>query len=141
MHLLVVSWVVLAVVASFPDIASGTVGEAVATSESIPFKEESPVTVGSIQRIALVLLFVIGIGIAATLVLRKQLEKRGLLGLPAGDRITVEATRRIAPRLSVYLINIDKQGYVVVQSGSDIQLTPHSLPDSSIPPEPELPDV
>lgn len=122
-------WVIAVGVILWSESAVGVIDEEVTASESIPYKQEPAVTRKSVQRVALVLLLAIGVCFAAALLLRKQLKKRGLLGVATTDRIVVIANRKIAPRLTVVLLNVDDQPYVLVRSGDHVHLTPHISPD------------
>ncbi len=111
---------------SLPPLASAESSE----SEPIPYKQEAAVPTGSMQRTAGIFLGVIAVSIGIVLLLRRQLLKRGLLGAGgSGERIVVAATRRIAPRLNVYLVHVDDLPYLIVQSGGDVTLAPHSTCD------------
>lgn len=101
------------------------------TAEAIPYKEQPAVDGGAIQRVVLVLLLAIGICFVAAFWLRKEFAKRGLLTGASSDRISVVASRRIAPRLTVFLVKVDDQAYVMAQNGTEVQLVPHVIADSS----------
>ena len=83
----------------------------------IPFKQDDVYSYGFLGRIILVTLLCLALAVAVVWVLRRFLV-RSVIGPGAtGESIQLRSFRRITPKLSVYVLDIEQQRVAVVQSG------------------------
>lgn len=94
--------------------------------DTIPYKQLPTTPSGSLQRVAIVFIFAIGIGIVAIWLLRRQLEAKGLITKVDNNRIVVAASRRITPKLTLFLVRVDDASYLITQNGSNTQMVRHA---------------
>jgi flagellar biogenesis protein FliO len=90
--------------------------------EPIPFRREADVDSGTALRVALALGLVIALGVGGVYALKRFLP--GSLGGAAGTttgRINVLEVRRVTPRLTLYLVEIDGEKFALVQSGDRVR--------------------
>jgi len=89
--------------------------------EPIPFRREADVDSGTALRVALALGLVIALGIGGVYALKRFLP--GSLGAATGTtgRINVLEVRRVTPRLTLYLVEIDGEKFALVQSGDRVR--------------------
>lgn len=91
--------------------------------EPIPFKRDAEaLDAGLALRIALALGLVIAVGIGGVYALKRFLP--GSLGGTAGPqgRIKVLEVRRVSPRLTLFLVEIDGQKIALAQSGDRVRV-------------------
>jgi flagellar biogenesis protein FliO len=120
--------VVAATIAASPALAAskaGAAGGAAPEKEPIPFKRDAePFEPASLLRIAMALGLVIALAAGGLYMLRRYLPS-SLGRAPGGaSRINVLEIRRITPRLTLLLIEIDGQPIFLAQSGDRV----HPLP-------------
>lgn len=96
--------------------------------EPIPFRRDADVDSGTALRVALALGLVIALGVGGVYALKRFLP--GSLGGAAGapGRIRVLEVRRVTPKLTLLLVEIDGQKIALAQSGDRVR--PLSLPPS-----------
>ena len=83
----------------------------------IPFKQDDVYSYGFLGRIVLVTLLCLALAVAIVWVLRRFLFS-GVVGPGAtGESIQLRSFRRVTPKLSVYVLDIEQQRVAVVQSG------------------------
>ncbi len=97
----------------------------VTASEPIPFKQAPEPNGDTLHRVVWVALVAISIVIGVGIVLKRSLQNKGLIGSAVGKRILLSDTKRITPKVTVYLLNVDSQDYLMVQSGDQLQLIRH----------------
>jgi hypothetical protein len=83
----------------------------------LPFKQDDVYSYGFLGRIILVTLVCLAVAVAVLWVLRRFLN-RNVVG-PGGtaDSIQLRSYRRISPKLTVYVLEIEQQRVAIVQSG------------------------
>lgn len=94
------------------------------TQPAIPFKQAEQISGATLLRVGAILIFVLIVGVAAILLLKKIILDRSLIKLPAA-RIRLAEARRLSSRLSVYLVVVDGQEYLVSQSGDSNFMLKH----------------
>ena len=95
------------------------------SESSIPFKQVPSTPQGTYSRVATALVVIIGLSLLVIFVLRRQLVKRGLLSDSNDVRILVSASKRLTPKLNVFLIEVDNKSYLLAHSGNNIQMINH----------------
>lgn len=93
--------------------------------EPIPFKPQRTPSAGSLSRILFVFLLTVGGVIGAAVVLKRNLQKKGVISVVRGTRIKVSETKRISPKITVFLVAVDGTDYLMVRSGEQIQIARH----------------
>ena len=83
----------------------------------IPFKQEDVYSYGFLGRIILVTLICLAVAVAVLWVLRRFLFRNGVGSGGAEDSIQLRSHRRISPKLTVYVLEIEQQRVAIVQSG------------------------
>jgi hypothetical protein len=106
-----------------------------AASEPIPFREDDVLGRGLLMRVLWVTLFGIVVALAATWFLRRFLH-RSLPDHKDQASISLVSFRKLAPRISVFVIDIDGERFAVVDSGSSIVHIPLSGRDDDVPSSP-----
>lgn len=92
------------------------------------FKQEPVVSTGAASRVALVTLLAIGMAVGGAWLIRRYLRTKGMILTGEDGRITVKETRRVSNRLTLFLIAIDDQEYLVTQTGDKTTVARHSSP-------------
>ncbi len=95
------------------------------SDQAIPFKKPSQSPSESAGRIGLVSLLSIALSLVAVIALKKVLQRKGVISDTPGARISVEDTKRLTPKLTVFLVKVDDIDYVLAQSGDELQLVKH----------------
>lgn len=101
------------------------------TSEPIPFREDDVLARGLLMRVLWVTLLGIVVALAATWLLRRFLH-RSLPDHKDQASISLVSFRKLAPRISVFVIDIDGERFAVVDSGSSIIHIPLSGRDDDV---------
>lgn len=94
----------------------------------ILFKSQSGLGTGTMYRVVLVTLLAIGMAIGSALLIKRYLQQKGLIHSEKSGRITVMETRRVSPKLAVFLISVDRQEYLVVHAGDETTVIQHKTP-------------
>lgn len=100
-------------------------GGIAAAADPIPFRRDAdPFDAAFLLRIALALGAVIALGVGGAYALRRWLP--GSLGgaAGAGAKIQVLEVRRVTPRLTLFLVEIDGQRMALAQSGDRVERLP-----------------
>jgi flagellar biogenesis protein FliO len=95
--------------------------------EPIPFKRQTMPTKDYFPRVISVSLVAVGLVFGVGVCLRRKLLKKGLIIAASGLRIKVSESKRITPKMTVFLIDVDGKDYLLVQSGEQIQLAKHDV--------------
>jgi flagellar biogenesis protein FliO len=95
-----------------------------AAPQSIPFKRERATDAGSVHHVLLITLLAAAVAVGCALLVRKYLQQRGLIQPAKTNRITILDTRRVSPKLTIFLISVDGRNYIVTQSSDRTTLTP-----------------
>jgi flagellar biogenesis protein FliO len=83
----------------------------------IPFKQDDVYSYGFLGRIILVTLICLALAVAVVWVLRRMLVRGAIGPAGTGESIKLSDYRRLTPKMSVYVLEIDQQRVAVVQSG------------------------
>lgn len=86
---------------------------------TIPFKSEGPSFVAMLAKLLVGTVVGIGLAVAAGYAIKRgfyQIQQTGQIK----TRITVREAKRIAPRMTVFIVNIDEQEHKIVQSGDQL---------------------
>jgi len=102
--------------------ASGTGS---AAEEPIPFKSQLTPSSDSLSRVITVFLLAVAGVVGGGYVLKKNLQKKGVIAAKSGNRIVVSETKTIAPKMTLYLVDIDRQEYLIAKSGEQIAIARH----------------
>lgn len=105
------------------ETVTGTAPEA---EQTIPFKRPSASDTGSVYRVVFATLFAIGLAAGSAWVLKRYLQHKGVMQSAKGGRITVTEMRRVSTKLTVYLVSIDGQHYLIAQAGDNITMIQHT---------------
>ena len=90
----------------------------------IPFKQDDVYSYGFLGRIFLVTLLCLALAVAIVWVLRRFLFSSVAGPGATGGSIQLRSFRRITPKLSVYVLEIEQQRVAVVQSGEALLQIP-----------------
>lgn len=97
----------------------GGTGEATALEPAIPFKTQSALDSGTLLRIGAVLLLCLGLALVAALLLRRYTG----VGATAGSgRLRLLESRRLSPRLTLFLVEVDGNTHLLAQCGDSVVL-------------------
>lgn len=99
-----------------------------ATAQAIPFKRQPNIDTGSVYHVAWMTLLAAGVAVGSAFLIKKYLQQRGLIHIAKDSRINVLDTKRVSPKLTVFLISIDGMNYVVLQSADRTTITRHKDP-------------
>ena len=103
--------------------------EAVPSQERpLVFKKEPVISTGAASRVALVTLLAIGMAVGGAWLIRRYLKTKGMILSGADGRMTVKETRRVSNRLTLFLISVDDQEYLISQAGDNTTVVRHSTP-------------
>jgi hypothetical protein len=94
----------------------------------ILFKPQSDLHTGTMYRVVLVTLIGIGIAIGSALLIKRYLQQKGLIHPEKGGRITTMETRRVSHKVTVFLISVDRQEYLIVHAGDGTTAIQHKTP-------------
>lgn len=83
----------------------------------IPFKQDEVYSYGFLGRIILVTLICLALAVAVVWVLRRVLFRDVVGASGTGESIQLRNYRRITPKMSVYVLEIEQQRVAVVQFG------------------------
>lgn len=122
---LILAWLLGTVVCVSADDTAEAGSAPTAVVSEIPYKELSAVPSGSLQRVAIVLVFALVIGVLAIWLLRKKLVSDGLITKVNNNRISLASIRRITPKLTIYVVEVDTISYLITQHGSNTQVIRH----------------
>lgn len=100
--------------------ASATTGE-----ETIPFKHQAIPDRSIFSRIVLISIGAVGLIMAVSVGLKRALYKKGLVFVANDKRIKVLEVKRVAPKLTVFLLEVDGNDYLLAQCVDQIQLARH----------------
>jgi len=109
---------------TFADIGSSAAESNSPKDGTIPFKRgEEVASAGSLLRVVLSLGFVVVAGVGVLYLLKRYVPAS--LGRMAGSegRIEILETRRVTPRLTLFLIKIDGETVLLTQSGDRVMHT------------------
>lgn len=90
----------------------------------IPFKPEPQSSSDLLSKVFLVMMISIVLIIGVLFLMKKTLLKQQ--GIFNGQRIHLCDIKRLSPKLSVFLIKIDKQEYIVLQTANSAELHMHT---------------
>jgi hypothetical protein len=96
-----------------------------AIERPIPFKQEPDPYADSAGRAVWGTLLSIGIAAGAAIMLKRYLQRKGLMHASTDSRINPKETRRVSNKLTVHLISIDGQDYVIAQTGDHASIMAH----------------
>jgi flagellar biogenesis protein FliO len=99
----------------------GGSGEATALEPAIPFKTGSALDSGTLLRIGGVLVLCLGLALIAALLIRRY---TGVGVAAAGGRLRLLESRRLSPRLTLFLVEVDGSTHLLAQSGDSVVLLP-----------------
>ncbi|MGD9364150.1 MAG: hypothetical protein PVH87_00515 [Desulfobacteraceae bacterium] len=94
----------------------------------ILFKSQSGLGTGTMYRVVWVTLLAMAMAIGSALLIKRYLQQKGLIHFEKGGRITVIETRRVSPKLTVFLISVDLQEYLIVHAGDETTVIQHKTP-------------
>lgn len=90
------------------------------TIGDIPFKQDDVYSYGFLGRIILVTIICLVLAVVVVWLLRHFLY-RGVIGpTGSGDIIRLTDHRRITPKMSVYVLEIDRQRVAIIQFGNSL---------------------
>jgi len=92
-------------------------------AETIPFRDDELLARGLLLRVLAVTLLGVGAALAAAWALRRFLHRR----LPAGleqASISLIGFKKLTPRLGVYVIEVDRTRFALVESGDSLVQIP-----------------
>jgi hypothetical protein len=112
-------------VAPVPALAQKDPGDRPAASQAIPFKRQGPQVPDSEPRVVVVLLLALAGGIGGLVVLRRNLQKKGMIPSGNGSRITVVEMKRLSSKLNIFMLAVDGKEYLLLQSGEQTRIVRH----------------
>jgi flagellar biogenesis protein FliO len=116
LRIFAVAWLALAVLSG---AAFAQVPAAPSKQPDIVFKEDSS-RIGEGVRVFAILAVVLAVTAAALFYLKRKYPALSLTSAAAGTRIKVIETRRLSPKLSVALIEVDGVAVLLTQSGDRV---------------------
>lgn len=85
----------------------------------IPFKEDQAYERGLLGRVMLTTTFALGLAVAAAWLIRRGILRK--LPLPTGaSTIRLREYKRLTPRLTIYVVEVDDKRVVLAQSGDHL---------------------
>jgi len=96
-----------------------------AVEQIIPFKRQEPPVSGAAPKVVFVLLMLLAGGVGGLIVLRRNLQKKGVIPAVNGSRITVVEMKRLSSKLNVFLLAVDGKEYLLLQGEGQIQIARH----------------
>ena len=112
------------------EVGNAVTGEDRNPPQSIPFKQAEQFSGASLLRVGAILVFVLILAVAVIIVLKKIILDRSVIKFP-DSRIRLLEARRLSSRLSVFLVVVDEQEYLISQTGESSSMLRHesSAPD------------
>jgi flagellar biogenesis protein FliO len=100
---------------------------------TIPFKRtEEVASATSIWRVVLSFGVVVAVGLGAAYAVRRYVPASVGRVIGSAGRIVVLEIRRVTPKLTIYLIQVDGEKFLLTQSGDRISAQRMSLPVPSV---------
>jgi hypothetical protein len=96
-----------------------------AIERSIPFKHKPDQFADSAGRVVWVTLLSMGIAAGGAIMLKRYLQHKGLMHVAKDSRINLRETKRVSNKLTVHLVSIDGQDYLIAQTGDHTSMVPH----------------
>lgn len=97
------------------------------TEKKIPFKREGKSVGTLVLRTSVVLIFVLIFAFLALYVLRRYFPSLGFKVTSKNQHIRIIEMQRLNPRVSLYLVNIEKETLLLIQSGDRVDHIPVSF--------------
>ena len=94
----------------------------------IVFKKEPVISTGAASRVALVTLLAIGMAVGGAWLIKRYLKTKGMIISGADGRLAVKETRRVSNRLTLLLVSVDEQEYLIAQAGDNTTVVQHNTP-------------
>jgi flagellar biogenesis protein FliO len=83
----------------------------------IPFKQDDAYSYGFLGRVMLVTLICLGLAVGVAWVLRRTMFRGSANLTGTGESVQLRDHKRLTPKISVYVLEIDRQRVAIVQSG------------------------
>ena len=104
---------------SYAQTTEETLPEKVQTSESIPYRQDQVIPPAAVSRIVVALLIALVVGVIGILFLKKYIFQQHTTGVD-GKKIQVLETRRLSPKLVMFLLQVDQHRVLLAQHGDSI---------------------
>ncbi len=93
--------------------------------QSIPFKQAEDVKASKALSIGAIFIFVIIVAVIAVAILKKFLVDKDIMKL-ASSRIKLVEAKRLSPKVSIFLVQVDGKEYLLTQSNSPTHVINHN---------------